>query len=44
LRAYTSLGIDAFILSGYPHLAECDLVARCVLPALRQDAGRRVMP
>jgi alkanesulfonate monooxygenase len=39
-----TLGIDAFILSGYPHLAECDLVARHVLPALRQDAGRRVMP
>ncbi|HET9731300.1 MAG TPA: LLM class flavin-dependent oxidoreductase [Acidimicrobiales bacterium] len=25
-------GIDAFILSGYPHLAECDLFARHVLP------------
>lgn len=29
------LGIDAFILSGYPHLAECDLFARHVLPRLR---------
>ena len=28
-------GIDTFILSGYPHLAECDLVARDVLPKLR---------
>ena len=28
-------GIDTFILSGYPHLAECDLVARHVLPKLR---------
>ena len=27
-------GIDTFILSGYPHLAECDLVARHVLPFL----------
>jgi len=28
-------GIETFILSGYPHLAECDLVARHVLPRLR---------
>ena len=28
-------GIGTFILSGYPHLAECDLVARHVLPRLR---------
>ena len=34
LRSYMDLGIDAFILSGYPHLAECDLVARYVLPKL----------
>ena len=34
LRAYTTLGIDSFILSGYPHVEECDLVARYVLPAL----------
>ncbi len=27
-------GMDAFILSGYPHLAECDLFARHVLPEL----------
>ena len=38
-----NLGIDAFILSGYPHLAECDLVASYVLPALHQAAGRRAM-
>ena len=31
LDAYRDLGIDAFILSGYPHLAECDRVARHVL-------------
>lgn len=31
-------GIDALILSGYPHLAECDLFARYVLPRL--DHGR----
>jgi alkanesulfonate monooxygenase len=34
LREYMALGIDVFILSGYPHLAECDLVAKYVLPAL----------
>jgi alkanesulfonate monooxygenase len=36
IRAYEALGIDSFILSGYPHLDECDLFARYVLPALRQ--------
>jgi alkanesulfonate monooxygenase len=34
LLAYRALGIDAFILSGYPHAAECDLFARYVLPQL----------
>ena len=34
LRAYAALGIEAFILSGYPHADECDLVARYVLPQL----------
>jgi alkanesulfonate monooxygenase len=32
LQAYQSAGIDAFILSGYPHAAEADLFARHVLP------------
>jgi alkanesulfonate monooxygenase len=35
LRRYQQLGVDTFILSGYPHLAECELVGRHVLPALR---------
>lgn len=34
LRAYADLGIEAFILSGYPHAAECELVGRHVLPRL----------
>jgi alkanesulfonate monooxygenase len=34
LNAYRALGIEAFILSGYPHAAECDLFARHVLPKL----------
>ena len=34
LQAYRRVGIDAFILSGYPHLDECDRVGRYVLPRL----------
>ena len=34
LRAYQDLGMEAFILSGYPHAAEADLFARYVLPQL----------
>ena len=30
LRAYQAEGIEAFILSGYPHAAKCDLFARHV--------------
>jgi alkanesulfonate monooxygenase len=35
LRAYADLGMEAFILSGYPHASECDLFARHVLPHLQ---------
>ena len=34
LRAYEELGMEAFILSGYPNAAECDLFARHVLPRM----------
>ena len=34
LDAYREVGIDAFILSGYPHLDECDRFARLVLDDL----------
>ena len=34
IRAYQAEGMDAFIFSGYPHAAECDLFARHVLPHL----------
>ena len=34
LRELAHAGVRAFILSGYPHVAECDLVARYVLPRL----------
>jgi alkanesulfonate monooxygenase len=32
LNAYREVGIEAFILSGYTHINECDLFARYVLP------------
>ncbi|MGB5759667.1 MAG: LLM class flavin-dependent oxidoreductase [Acidimicrobiales bacterium] len=38
IRELEAAGVEAFILSGYPHLAECDLFARYVLPHL--DHGR----
>jgi alkanesulfonate monooxygenase len=34
LHAYQELGIESFILSGYPHRTEADLFARHVLPKL----------
>lgn len=34
INAYREIGMDAFIFSGYPHAAECDLFARYVLPHL----------
>jgi alkanesulfonate monooxygenase len=41
LNDYRSMGIEAFILSGYPHAAEADLFARHVLP--RIDHGPLVV-
>jgi alkanesulfonate monooxygenase len=35
LRAYQAEGIEAFILSGYPHVNECDMFARYVLPHIK---------
>lgn len=37
LDRYRRMGIDAFILSGYPHRDECVRFARDVLPLLRKD-------
>jgi alkanesulfonate monooxygenase len=34
LQAYQDLGVESFILSGYPHRTEADLFARHVLPKL----------
>jgi alkanesulfonate monooxygenase len=35
IRGYQALGIDTFILSGYPHLQECRRFAELVMPLLR---------
>lgn len=34
IQEYRAVGVEAFILSGYPHIAECDLFAQEVLPQL----------
>ena len=34
IKAYQEQGVEAFILSGYPHIDECDLFAKYVLPQL----------
>jgi alkanesulfonate monooxygenase len=38
INAYRAAGMESFILSGYPHAAECDLFARYVLPRLEHAA------
>ncbi len=35
IRRYMSMGMRAFIFSGYPHKTECDLFAKYVLPELK---------
>ena len=37
LADYRELGIDAFILSGYPHREEAERFARLVLPRIRPE-------
>ncbi|MDH3753381.1 MAG: LLM class flavin-dependent oxidoreductase [Acidimicrobiia bacterium] len=44
LHAYQDVGIEAFILSGYTHLAECDLFARYVLPNLDHAPLKTLAP
>ncbi|GGG56130.1 FMNH2-dependent alkanesulfonate monooxygenase [Paenibacillus radicis (ex Gao et al. 2016)] len=39
INEYRELGIDTFILSGYPHLEESYRVAELLFPKLRTDAG-----
>ena len=46
MREYMALGIDRFILSGYPHLEECYRFAELVFPKLplRSTTGRDLGP
>ncbi len=37
LREYRRIGVDTFILSGYPHLDECRRFAELVLPRIRSE-------
>ena len=37
INAYRDIGFESFILSGYPHAAECDLFGRYVLPRLNHE-------
>ncbi|MEH2191039.1 MAG: LLM class flavin-dependent oxidoreductase, partial [Nostoc sp.] len=41
LLDYIDLGITVFILSGYPHLEECENVGRNVLPLVREGYLQR---
>jgi alkanesulfonate monooxygenase len=40
MREYMALGIDSFILSGYPHLEEAYRFAELVMPLLSSGSGR----
>jgi alkanesulfonate monooxygenase len=40
LMQYWRLGVDEFILSGYPHVEECERVARELLPLVRERVAR----
>lgn len=41
LLQYVDLGVTVFILSGYPHLEECENIGRHVLPLVREGYMRR---
>ena len=43
MREYADLGIDTFILSGYPHLEEVHRVADLLFPLVKPDAGQRTV-
>lgn len=44
IREYQALGIDSFILSGYPHLEEAYRFAELVFPLLDLNHGRPRLP
>ena len=37
IKEYEALGIDTFVLSGYPHLEEAYEVAELLFPLLKED-------
>jgi alkanesulfonate monooxygenase len=39
IKEYAGLGLDTFILSGYPHLEECYNIGEEVLPRLRDTVA-----
>ncbi len=41
MREYIDVGVDTFILSGYPHLEEAYRFAELVLPRFWRRSGRR---
>jgi alkanesulfonate monooxygenase len=44
IREYQDIGIDTFIMSGYPHLEEAYRLAELVFPLLALDRGGNVRP
>jgi alkanesulfonate monooxygenase len=44
MKEYIALGIDSFILSGYPHLEEAYRFAELVFPLLPLAHGRKAAP
>lgn len=44
LLEYWSLGIDEFILSGFPHIEECDRVVSDVIPILEHSINHQPKP
>jgi alkanesulfonate monooxygenase len=44
IREYQDIGIDTFIMSGYPHLEEAYRFAELVFPLLARDRGGNVRP
>jgi alkanesulfonate monooxygenase len=43
IKRYMDLGIRSFIFSGYPHLEECELFAKYVLPEIETLSLPRVL-
>ncbi len=44
IREYADLGLDTFILSGYPHLEEGRRVGKEILPRVQGITARKLAP